>query len=96
MDMFILRGVPQNLHTLRQHKATTQRFKPPTPEAIIPLQQRPAMNQHSNRTTLWGLIIYSAQRSGFSGKNLLSMPRSPGYSHNTLSTYLKKYSTLLF
>ena len=49
----------RHYNTKRPHNSLG--YQPPTPEAIIPLQQRPPMNQHSNRTNQVGLATGLAQ-----------------------------------
>jgi transposase InsO family protein len=39
-------------NTIRPHSAL--RYRPPAPESMMPIDQRPTMHSHSNWTTRWG------------------------------------------
>jgi hypothetical protein len=45
-------------NTVRPHSALG--YRPPAPKSIVPIDQRPTMHYHSNRTTQWGHTKVSA------------------------------------
>jgi transposase InsO family protein len=44
-------------NTVRPHSAL--RYRPPAPESIVPIDQRPIMHSHSTRTSRWGQTKHS-------------------------------------